>query len=323
LGDFTDGSTTSTSQTRIDEGYLTYSGYKPVQVRAGKFKAPFSLEQLTSSNNIDFMERSLTGSDDKELIPGKQFGAMIFGSPMSGVSYALARHAGASGTESASRDASDTTGRLAANFAEVAGNKEWVTHVGIAYSVGKVGNTAAAVAPSTEGKGLSSFLVTNSTALAVNSTRTRIGYELAAANGPFKVQGEMYSFDYGDNQTVQQNITGSYVQAIWNITGESHNYSNSSNTFGWIKPKQNFSTEKGGLGAWQVGLRFSKIDTDIAATSTLTNAADATTLGLTWFANDYTRVMLNYVQTNFASNVKVASGQTKEEALNLRAQVSF
>jgi phosphate-selective porin OprO and OprP len=50
----------------------------------GKFKQPFGLEQLTSSNNIDFMERSYVD----QLAPGKKIGAMAFGEPKPGFTYA-------------------------------------------------------------------------------------------------------------------------------------------------------------------------------------------------------------------------------------------
>jgi phosphate-selective porin len=33
---------------------------------------PFSLEQLTSSNNIDFMERSVTNQTEGEFVPAKE-----------------------------------------------------------------------------------------------------------------------------------------------------------------------------------------------------------------------------------------------------------
>jgi len=310
--------------TTLDEAYVTYVGTKETQVRIGKFKMPFSLEQMTSSNNIDFMERSLIGNDDKELIPGKQFGAMLFGSPISGASYALALSQGTAATsDTANYDKNDFIGRLAGNIAEINGNKDMVTHVGLGYSSGRVGAASAAFSSSTEGKGVSTFIATNSTAAAANAERTRKNVELAFASGPFKLQGESFDFDY-ENAGSELGIKGYYAAAVWNITGEQHNYSNSSNTFGWIKPNQSFSTSKGGLGAWQVGLRLSKIESTAAATTTTTNEADAMTLGLTWFANTNVRFMLNYVKTNFGSVVKTATtGPTEETALNLRAQVSF
>ncbi len=317
FGDFS-----SEQKGTLDEGYLTYIGNKAAQVRVGKFKMPFSLEQLTSSNNIDFMERSLVGNDDKELIPGKQYGGMLFGSPVSGASYAVALSSGNYhvSSDTSTTDNTDVIGRVAANFAGLAGNKDLVTHLGLGYSVGRVDATSASLGSATEGKGISSFLAKNSSAVATGSDRTRQNIEAAIAYGPFKVQSELFLFNY-DKTGVEQEIKGKYLAAVWNITGESHNYSDSSNTFGWIKPKEAFSTSKGGLGAWQVGLRYSDIETDYATvTASTTNKADAMTYGLTWFANSNVRFMLNYVKTNFKTAV---NGTTGETAVNARAQVSF
>jgi phosphate-selective porin OprO/OprP len=60
--------------------------WKPMQLRLGKFKMPFSLEELTSSNYIDFQERSFANA----LAPAKLTGAMLHGVPVKGLYYGLA-----------------------------------------------------------------------------------------------------------------------------------------------------------------------------------------------------------------------------------------
>jgi phosphate-selective porin OprO/OprP len=52
----------------IDTAFINYGFNKKAQVRAGRFKQPFSLEEMTSSNNIDFMERSY----GNQMVPGKR-----------------------------------------------------------------------------------------------------------------------------------------------------------------------------------------------------------------------------------------------------------
>ena len=127
---------------------------------------------------------------------------------------------------------------------------------------------------------------------------------------------------------MERGLTLTYVQAVYNLTGEDHNYSNSAGTFGWIKPKQAF-TEKGGLGAWQVGIRYSKLSAGefvpaTSATSISTNGAGAWTYGLTWFVNDNARMMLNYVDTTFNSNIGIGNlSRPNERALMARAQYWF
>jgi len=76
------GSTTATST--IDTAWINYVASPEVQVRVGRMKQPLAMETLTSSNNIDFMERSYLD----QLAPGKQNGMMVHGEK-SGFVYAL------------------------------------------------------------------------------------------------------------------------------------------------------------------------------------------------------------------------------------------
>ena len=310
----------SNQLTGTDVAYLDYAYDPAFQVRVGRFKMPFSLEQLTSSNNMDFMERSLAGQVEGEIIPAKETGMMFFGSPQSGLSYALAMSRGRT-NKSAVYDKPDFVGRVTANFAELSGNKDLVTHLGIGYSVGEV--TAVTPASSnTEARASSGFF--GGTALAAGSSRVRTGIEMALAYDAFKLQSEYFNIKYEQPSGVEPAIKANYVQALWNITGEKHNYSNSSGTFGWIKPKSAF-TKSGGTGAWQLGLRVSDFNgEEFTLGSGKVSGATATTIGLTWFMNDNVRVMANYVQTKFPSAFGTGgAARTSEDAFMLRGQFSF
>lgn len=313
----------SSGSTEIDVAYVDYAANPAASVRFGKFKMPFSLEQLTSSNNIDFMERSLVGQSDKELVPGKETGVMLFGSPLAGTSYAVALSTGR-GNNDAVYDKPDMIARGTINAAKVfAGNDSLVTHLGLAYSDGELKGMTPAT-ERTETRTMSGYFKAAS-ALTGPVTRQRMGLEAAVAYEGMKLQAEYFDYKYeGANRTDKFN--GYYVQAVYNLTGEKHNYSNSSGTFGWIKPNQPFSLDKGGLGAWQVGLRYSKFDaSDVTAAAGTTNLAESMTAGLTWFVNDNARVMLNYSTTDFNGNAVGAAGAqiTKDRAVMLRAQLSF
>lgn len=313
----------SSSSTEIDIAYVDYAANPAASVRMGKFKMPFSLEQLTSSNNIDFMERSLVGQSDSELIPGKETGVMLFGSPAPGATYAFALSAGR-GNKDAIYDKPDVVARGSINASKYFANSDaTITHLGLAYSVGETKGMTPSSAR-TETRASDAFF-TSSAALTGPVDRTRLGLEGAFAMDALKVQGEYFDFKYaGANRTDEFN--GYYAQVVYNLTGEKHNYSNSAGTFGWIKPNQPFSLAKGGMGAWQVGVRYSKFDaSDVTVSTGKTNEASATTVGLTWFVNDFTRFMLNYATTDFNGQAVGSSGSriTKDRAIMLRAQVSF
>ena len=62
-------------KTKIDEAYFNWKYTNPLSIRLGKFKQPVSLEEQTSSNDIDLMERSYVN----QLVDAKKLGAMLHG----------------------------------------------------------------------------------------------------------------------------------------------------------------------------------------------------------------------------------------------------
>jgi phosphate-selective porin OprO/OprP len=112
----------------VDVAFIDYAKYDQAQIRVGKFKQPFGLEQLTSSNNIDFMERSYVD----QLAPGKKIGAMAFGEPKPGFTYAGSVFAMNDTEQDAKNDRASFAGRTTLNFAQFTGNKDMIVHVGLA-----------------------------------------------------------------------------------------------------------------------------------------------------------------------------------------------
>jgi phosphate-selective porin OprO/OprP len=308
----------SSSSTTADEMWVNYAGKPEMQFQFGLFKMPFSLEQLTSSNNMDFMERSLIGQNDSELIPAKEVGVMLHGVPKPGLTYALALSRGKSNKD-AVNDSFDYIGRVTTNIAELSGSKSYVAHLGAAYSLGDIKGGVTPSSGRTESRTNNGWFT--GPALVGNTSRTRQGLEAAIAYEGFKVQGEQFEFSYDPSTGNDQVIKGYYVQAVYNLTGESHNYKDGS--FGWIKP--NNSIDKGGQGAWQVGVRMSEFDASpIAVAAGKTNRATSMTYGITWFCNDNLRFMLNYVDTKFDHLVGAAGGRVSgDKAIMLRSQISF
>lgn len=341
--------------TTLDVGYLNVAWWKPVQFRFGQFKMPMNLEELTSSNNIDFMERSYVN----QLAPAKEIGAMVHGTPFKGITYALALSNGnAKNAETDMReDGKDIIGRVTANFAEIMDNKDMVLHAGVAYSKGDLSLPAAAttvgVAGRTEARGATFFsapIVTRAAGQGDNVDRSRLGLEGAVAYGPFKVQAEWMRLSNEFSTATRSydlDTKNWYAEALWTITGENYADIYKGGVFGGIKPKNDFDPKTFKGGAWEVGLRVSKFDasdyntagvgqgngTDAQVTTKARGFEEARTYtaGIKFLPNSNMRFMLNYVQTDFDNAIGGASGgilvnnqrEDSERAVLMRAQWMF
>lgn len=347
----------------IDTAFVTYGFNKAAQIRVGRFKQAFSLEELTSSNNIDFMERSYVN----QLAPTKKIGLMVFGEPVADMTYAISVYQNdfneITNQNSKGREAS---GRLTYNFAKMAGQNDSVIHLGFAGTSGSFqtaatssSNTASAASTTTratfvgfrsENRGLAniyraqigapvlSTAAYGGTADEPASIRKQLGgAEFVYANGPYKFQGEYAQASFDATTSVSTGagtVKAGYAELMYNITGEKWSESYKSGAFGGIKPNSNFSTTGNGIGALQVGLRFSKFDASDVTTDGLNDRtqnsakANTTTLGLNWLLNPNARVMLNYSLTKF--NVAVtpldvtgATAGKDEHVISLRSQLNF
>jgi phosphate-selective porin OprO/OprP len=332
------------NSSHLDVAWINWGYWKEAQVRAGQFKMPFSLEELTSSRFIDFQERSLMNA----LVPAKERGAMIHGQPFTGVTYGLAYSNGQgknTNDTNSLADGKDFIGRVTLNAAEWMGKeKDLVLHLGGAYSRG---NIPAAAVPSarTEGRGITFFVPTAFTAADNQIERTRNGFETSLAWGPVKLQGEWTRANYQGRSTSAGNpgydkdITSYYVEAMWLLTGEKYAAAYRNGVYGRIVPKTNFDPGAGTWGGFELGLRYSSWDaTDFAVpscaggtavtpanngtgfttvscaggalTNAGTNKADSYTVGLKWIMNPNMKMYLNYVQTNYDTPLVYRAGGT-------------
>ncbi|MBC8008066.1 MAG: hypothetical protein H7X76_08485 [Prolixibacteraceae bacterium] len=350
--------TVGSSANLIDTAWLNLGFLKGAQLRLGRFKQPFGLEQLTSSNNIDFMERSYVD----QLAPAKKIGAMLHGEPIAGLTYAASIYQEAFDQVS-DNDGTQAAARVTANFATFAGWTNTVLHLGVAgvggqYQVRPAVSTQTTSAASgttrativgfrDENRGLQNIYraqingTTLGTAgqfagasdeIAADVDKDMQGLELALGFGPFKLQGE-YAKTHFDashpaavTNTVNGDVEAQYVEAIWNITGEKWADAYRGGIFSSIKPNQNFNvgTFKGS-GAWQLGVRLSAFDaSDITVGNTTArqqNNDEATTLtvGVNWLMNPNVRFMLNYSKTDFEGECFSGSGNTTSTTACVKA----
>ena len=317
----------SSASTTLTYAYIDINKFKTAKIRLGQFKPLYGLERAMSTNFTDFQERALT-----DALLGGTFdrGAMVFGSPWTGINYSVAyvNGTGTADENDVRNDGKDATVRITGNIAEMVGWKDAVLHIGGFYADGHEGSEASnnAVSARTEGRGLTFF---STSRLTEDIDRRRDGFETALAYGPWKLQGEYIETRF-DGSGYERDLNAWYASAMWNVTGETFASSYQGGVFGRLHPKRNFSGDGRGWGALQVGVRYSQFDASDfkLGGATGTNEADAWTLGANWILNPNVRLVANLVHTSYDTPILVSvNGRNKnlddEDALTMRAQFDF
>jgi|Laugresbdmm110sn_1035088.scaffolds.fasta_scaffold33598_2 phosphate-selective porin OprO/OprP len=132
----------------VDTAWGNYGFNKKAQVRVGRFKQPFSMEEQSSSNNVSFMERSY----GNQMVPGKRLGVMMHGEPMKGMTYGVSVYQdGFNELTNQSSLGTKQAARFTLNLAEMNDIKDTVLHIGAGYTGGESqvvpvnsGNTSSA-----------------------------------------------------------------------------------------------------------------------------------------------------------------------------------
>jgi len=271
----------------VDVAYADWAKYDQFQIRAGKFKQPFGLEELISSNNITMMERSYLD----QTVPAKKIGIQVMGAPTKGMTYALSGFQYNDAALDVYGDGMMSgAGRVTFNFAESMGDKESVLHLGLAglnnqYAVrgSGTGNTSSSADTASSRATISSFrsagrgianvfrgqvgtqpCATGGTYSCPSEFGAKVnqkafGLEAIFARGPLKLMGEYSNGEYEavsyQNSTSYDTKTY-YVETGYFITGEKYADSYKNGVFGSFKPKNNFDLDSNHMGAVELAFRL-------------------------------------------------------------------
>lgn len=295
----------------IADAFLTYNGFDGLEIKAGHFKDPFSLEQQTSSNSVMFTERSLAGA----FAAGRHIGSMLSTKQkhwsLAGGVFGDAITA-SNGTN---HDEDEGWGYGArATFAPI-NEKAEVVHLGLGLNYRDTGGAGVTSFKSQAETHISGVNIVNTGDIANATDFTKVGLELATVMGPFSAQAEYITTTVSRNTGSDLDFDGWYAQAGYFFTGESRNYKNGA--FGGITPK--VSVGNGGIGAWELGLRYSSID--LTDGNINGGEAESITLGLNWYATSTLRFSANYVDV-----LEVEGGtydNQEPSAFQVRSQWAF
>ncbi|HYF22312.1 MAG TPA: porin [Caulobacteraceae bacterium] len=296
--------------------------YKPndnTSLMIGNFRS-VSLENINSSRYITFMER---GAFNDFIDAGR---VMTVAAKMNGENWTLA--GGAHGDSVNNTDVNSGTAegdeQLAwfarGTFAPIMTDSTNL-HLGLWARKRDLNDQAARYRVRNNSNVGDRFTQTGSGATQLIESDTQIGAEAALVWNAFSLQGEYARLDAERVGAADAEANGYYVYGSFFLTGERRFYEPKKGEFGRTKILN--PTNAGGMGAWEVGLRYDNVDlTDFhSGSNTQAGEYSAVTAGLNWYPFTYVRFMANYTK---AENDSPTVGQDVDvDTLQFRAQFDF
>jgi len=306
----------------VRDAWIQYTGFGPHHITVGNFKAPLGLEHLASSLATTFIERGVTDlfSPDRRL----GIGYDTSGSRWSTSWGVFGERAESSASGADGDEGWDVNGRF--TFAPVNDGTR-IVHLGIAgrYHQPEDSTNELRFAARPEVNVNAARVVDTGTVAAVDDFYS-LGLEAAVVLGPFSVQGEYIGTrlarsgtDAAGNRYRDADLDAWYVYASYTLTGEPRRYRANTGTFD--RPRVASPVGKGGLGAWEVALRYSSAD--LSDASVLGGELENLTLGLNWYALDNLRFSANYIHVLDVERPGHLFDGLDLDSLVLRAQIDF
>ena len=280
-GGTTPGSTTSDT---LQDVWMTYYGFPCVaNIRVGHFKEPFSLEELTSDEWLEFTERSQANAFViANATSDRNTGVMLFNTALdehlTWAAGGFMQQSNGSGTSVQSFDDVNFSGRIT-YLPWYEDNGCELLHLGVGYRhLWRSDNPSAAQASTTSAQlGFQNTpefhlfgLKTVNTGALQSSGVDMVDPEFALVYGPFSLQGEFIDTFLSDasmtyitpNLRSNANLYGWYAMGSWFITGEHRPYDRKYGVFGRPTPACNFNPAAGTWGAWELNARYDSIKLD-------------------------------------------------------------
>lgn len=267
-------------QAELKDAWIAYSGLKSWDFRIGQFQESFSLEELTSSRYITFMERALPNT----FVPGYHLGASVSyqGKGWQASGGYFDRSIGPGSDD-------EGWGYAARVTAAPIHSKKRLLHLGASAAYRNPDDDTVRFRARPETGLTDERLVSTGTLTRVEDYTTE-GIEAAWIHGPFSLQAE-YMLNQVERSSGRNDASfqGGYVYASWFITGEPRTYSEKRGVFSRIKPKNRY-------GAVEVALRYSILDLN---DGTVEGGTERNwTLGGNWYINKSMRLMTNAIWVN-------------------------
>ena len=296
--DFADG------ESEIKDAYVAFLNI-PVAgtIFLGHFKEPVGLENLTSSNYVTFMERSLMN----EFTPSRNSGIMVRNSWLEDhATFAVGvfKDTNSQGAGTGDGGYSLSLRGTAAPIIEQEGRQ--LVHLGVSYSRRDAEDDEVKFRSRPEVHLSPRFVDTGDFA----ADRVDIlGVELAAVFDSFSAQAEFMNAFVDSEANSDPNFYGLYAQVSYFVTGEYRRYNRAKGSFKKIKPVSNFLSSDEGTGAVELALRYSRLD--LSDEMILGGELQDFTFGVNWYLSSKVRMMLNYIYADLKDVDEVSIAQAR------------
>lgn len=290
--------------------YLNARLARALELRAGKFKMPFGLEETTGTTDLDFSYRTL-GS--QQLTPAREIGAMAHGRAGGLVEYEAGVFRG-DGENARSGDPVFVFPDRAAP-----GRRPAIAARLVVTPFGRGGGSrprfGAALTSTTVAEGLNSLRGRSVYESAffprvyTAGRRTRLGFETEWSPGPVGLRAEYIRAveqrnGQGLGDVTLSDVIGEswYASATWILTGEDKD--------GNVRPRRPLFD--GGFGAVEIGSRIEELRfrsasregpafTNPRADRLAGTSARVWTSGVNWYLNRWIRIQGNAIRESFAA----------------------
>lgn len=295
---------------RLRDVFVGLDAFQGVrQVRVGHFREPYSLEGMTSTNFITFLERS----PQNVLSPARNWGVCGFWWPDDErVLFTLGAFRDGTGSNGQSVGNGNNwafTARLTAlPVDETVGDEVRLVHVGGAFSQRVPPDGLISFTPRTASNLLtvednpgSPFLP--AVDIFANSYQL---YNVQAAGvlGSLSIQGEWSAVQVQQTNAGGVFVHGAYLYGTYFLTGEHRGYNRTRGSFDAVNVLRPLLRDRadprGGFGAVELAARLGFLDfdspnlpPDVNGMPSSTKLYEAT-VGVNWYLNRNTRIMLNY-----------------------------
>ncbi len=318
---------------RLNDGFMNIRYWPQAQLKFGQFKVPFSMEELTSDNWIDFVERSIAN----KLAPSRDIGAMLHGGLYDQLFYyQLGVFNGYKLNQTNDPDSGkDFAFRLVVAPFIQTGHKaiEGLRFAG-ALTYGDEDLTKDQWWNSGSFKtAAETTYLSFATGVRQDGDRIRTGLELYWDWGSTAFKGEYIVTQLDGlkigSQSNDFDLKGGYFSISHYLTGEKFKYKNGQP--GRTIPLNKFESGTSGWGAWQIGARWEFLEADqglfdqgYVDSTVYTDKTDGYTFGINWYPNEMVRFMLNYYHLEFDDAITVKGEQIDyEDVILTRFQIVF